>query len=118
MQYAAKCGILIAAKYREGVIAVNKPKLLIAEGAEDVRLALADLLRGAFQVKVCADGKETNLIHLYDKEFYYNEIVYFIDCIQNDKPVEQCPPEQSADAIRIVLAEIESADRQGERIVL
>jgi len=73
--------------------------------------------REAF-VKVCADGTETNLIHLYDKEFYYNEIVYFIDCIQNDKPVEQCPPEQSADAIRIVLAEIESADRQGERIVL
>ena len=37
---------------------MNKPKLLIAEGAEDVRLALADLLRGAFQVKVCADGNE------------------------------------------------------------
>ena len=37
---------------------MNKPKLLIAEGAENVRLALADLLRGAFQVKVCADGNE------------------------------------------------------------
>lgn len=37
---------------------MQKPKLLIAEGSEDIRLALADLLRGAFQVKLCADGNE------------------------------------------------------------
>lgn len=31
-------------------------KLLIAEGTEDFRMALADTLRGAYHVRVCADG--------------------------------------------------------------
>lgn len=35
---------------------MNKLKLLIAEGTEDFRLALADALRGAYQVRQCADG--------------------------------------------------------------
>lgn len=69
-------------------------------------------------VKVREDGTVTDLIHLHEKGFYYNEIVYFIDCILNDKPVEQCPPEESADAVKIVLAEIKSADEQGKLIAL
>ncbi|MCL2098936.1 MAG: Gfo/Idh/MocA family oxidoreductase [Oscillospiraceae bacterium] len=50
----------------------------------------------------------------YDKEnAYYKEIKYFADCIINNKPVEINPPESSRDTIRIVAAEIESADNNG-----
>ena len=50
----------------------------------------------------------------YDKEnAYYKEIIYFADCIKNNKPVLVNPPESSRDTIRIVAAEIESADNGG-----
>ena len=50
----------------------------------------------------------------YDKEnAYYKEILYFADCIINNKPVLINPPESSRDTIRIVAAEIESADNNG-----
>ncbi len=35
---------------------MDKLKLLIAEGAEDFRIALANMLRGAYQVRCCSDG--------------------------------------------------------------
>jgi len=50
----------------------------------------------------------------FDKEnAYYKEIKYFADCIINNKPVEINPPEESLNTIRIVAAEIESADNNG-----
>jgi len=67
-------------------------------------------------VKVTKDGQVTDLRHLHDGAFYYNEIAYFMDCIQKDLPVEQCPPEQSAEAVAIVEAEIRSADANGARM--
>ena len=35
---------------------MDKLKLLIADGMEDFRLALANMLRGTYQVRCCADG--------------------------------------------------------------
>lgn len=35
---------------------MERPKLLIAEGTEDFRLALADLLRGAYTLRECDNG--------------------------------------------------------------
>ena len=50
----------------------------------------------------------------YDREnAYYKEIKYFADCIINDRPVLINPPEDSMNTIKIVMAEIESADRGG-----
>ncbi|MCL2775964.1 MAG: Gfo/Idh/MocA family oxidoreductase [Oscillospiraceae bacterium] len=50
----------------------------------------------------------------YDKEnAYYKEIKYFADCIIHNKPVLINPPEDSMNTIRIVRAEIESADKNG-----
>jgi predicted dehydrogenase len=50
----------------------------------------------------------------YDKEnAYYKEIKYFADCIINNKPVLINPPEDSLNTIRIVQAEIKSADSGG-----
>lgn len=37
---------------------MERRKLLIAEGAEDFRVALADALRGAYHVRQCSDGRE------------------------------------------------------------
>ena len=50
----------------------------------------------------------------YDKEnAYYKELKYFADCIINNKPVSINPPEDSLNTIRIVTAEIKSADNNG-----
>lgn len=41
-------------------------KLLIADGSEEFRSALADILRGTYQVRVCGDGQETlALLHSF-----------------------------------------------------
>lgn len=43
---------------------MDKLRLLIAEGSEEFRMALADSLRGAYQVRQCADGNEAkSLLH-------------------------------------------------------
>ena len=47
---------------------------------------------------------------------YYNEILYFCDCLINGKEPECDLPEHSVDSIRIVMAEIESADNGGARV--
>lgn len=69
-------------------------------------------------VKVTEDGTVTDLSAFLDSPFFYNELVYFFDCVANDKPVSKCPPHEAADAIRLVMAEIESADRDGIRITI
>ena len=69
-------------------------------------------------VKVAEDGTTTEYPEFVNFNAFYNEIVYFVDCIKNDKPVTQCPPEQSAEAVRIIMAEIESADKGGELVRL
>lgn len=44
---------------------------------------------------------------------YYKELLYFADCIINNKPLTINPPEDSMNTIKIVQAEIESADKNG-----
>lgn len=41
---------------------MDKRKLLIAEGTEEFRLALADMLRGSFQIRQCADGNQAQAL--------------------------------------------------------
>ena len=47
---------------------------------------------------------------------YYNEIRYYIDCLAKGKPVDVCPPEDSVNTIKMVMASIESAEKCGEKI--
>lgn len=68
-------------------------------------------------VKVDETGTE-DLWDQVDLNMFYNEIVYFVDCLRNGKPVELCRPEASAEAVRIIMAEMKSADLGGERIQL
>lgn len=44
---------------------------------------------------------------------YYNEIVYFADCLRNGAPFDLCPPEESIRVISVMRAEEASADRHG-----
>ncbi|MBE5867220.1 MAG: Gfo/Idh/MocA family oxidoreductase [Lachnospiraceae bacterium] len=69
-------------------------------------------------VKVTEDGIVTDMTDKLTWNFYYNEIKYFCECLINGKPVERCLPEDSIDSVKIVMAEIESADKNGERIAL
>ena len=47
---------------------------------------------------------------------YYEEILYFCDCLINDKEPLNDMPEDSVDSVKIVMAEIESADNDGARV--
>lgn len=71
--------------------------------------------REVFQM-VTADGAVTDLAKTQLAQIYYDEIAYFADCIENNKPVCLCPPEEAADAIEIAMAEIRSADAGGVKI--
>lgn len=68
--------------------------------------------------KVDENGNVTDLTDKIDADMYYNEIVYYIDCLENNKPFDLCPVNESVDAIRIVEAQKRSADLRGEKIKL
>lgn len=57
-------------------------------------------------------------IPLEEENPYYNEVKYFAECIESGKPVVRCTPEDAMETIRICLAEIESADKCGEKVKL
>ena len=69
-------------------------------------------------VKVDGEGNMTDVSDIATLDMYYHEICYYIDCLKNDRPVDVCPPEQSAQAVEIVMAEMKSADANGERVAL
>lgn len=75
-------------------------------------------------VKVAEDGTKTDYHHLWGPKFpfknktYVYEILYYVDCLKNGKPVDFNPPEQSRDNIRIIMAEMESADNGGKLVTL
>lgn len=73
--------------------------------------------RQAF-VKVAEDGTVTDLAGLLGSDFFYNEIRYYATCVAEGREVADCPPEQSAEAVRLIMAEMASADRNGARIEL
>lgn len=47
---------------------------------------------------------------------YASEIAYFAECVREDKPPSRCPPRESAEAVRLMLAVIAARERNGERI--
>ncbi len=49
---------------------------------------------------------------------YYREILYFLDCLKNGSAPARCTPASTMETIRIARAEVESADRGGERVKL
>lgn len=68
-------------------------------------------------VAVDKEGNETELLRGEPTDVFYNEISYYCDCLEKDEDFERCLPKHSAEVIRIIQAEIESADRNGEKII-
>lgn len=65
-----------------------------------------------------ADGTVTDLAAQQLSSIYYDEIAYFARCIASGAPVSLCPPEEAADAIAIITAELQSAAQGGRKINL
>lgn len=63
-------------------------------------------------------GHLTDLTPAEPVDMYEREIRYFLGCVERGEPVSENPPEQSAQSIRIVRAEIESADNRGMCVTL
>ena len=74
--------------------------------------ASVDFLRGTFMVY--PDGKEAFEFELEDKNGYVEEIIDFIDCIENNRESEINPPESSLQSVEIALAEKKSVDLREE----
>ena len=68
-------------------------------------------------IAVDENGNETDLSLGRDENLMYrNEIEYFAKAIQNNSDLSRCNPEQSANAIKIVISEIQSSENGGEMI--
>ena len=73
--------------------------------------------RSAF-VKVSSEGEVTDLTDKIGFDAYYEEIKYFAECVREGKDLECNFPEESIDSVRLVMAEIKSADLGGEKVTL
>jgi predicted dehydrogenase len=62
-----------------------------------------------------ADGTEDPLA-LADTDGFQAELEYFVACVSTGSKPERCPPEDSARAVRLTRAMLESRSRNGERI--
>ena len=68
-------------------------------------------------IAVDENGNETDLSLGHDENLMYqNEIEYFAKAIQSNGDLSRCNPEQSANAIKIVISEIHSSENCGEMI--
>jgi predicted dehydrogenase len=47
---------------------------------------------------------------------YTSEIAYFAECVRDGKQPSRCPPRESAEAVRLMLALIAARERNGEKI--
>ena len=71
-------------------------------------------------IKMDVNGNRTDLTEKMDDvgNMYYNEIKYFAECVEKNTNPEISMPRDTINSIRMVMAEIESADKDGEKISL
>jgi predicted dehydrogenase len=62
-----------------------------------------------------ADG-ETDTPSLPDPDIFQEEIEYFLECAKTGRKPERCPPEESAQAVKLMRLMLESRSRKGETI--
>jgi hypothetical protein len=44
------------------------------------------------------------------------EIEYFLDCCRNERRPEQCPPAESAAAVKVASLMVDARDKKGEKV--
>jgi predicted dehydrogenase len=69
-------------------------------------------------VKVNPNDGAGFMVELSPDAGYYRELVYFLNAIIQDKPIVICTPESAAESLEIIEAEVQSANAEGEWIVL
>ena len=62
-----------------------------------------------------ADG-ETETPALADVDIFQAELEYFLECAKTGRSPERCPPEESANAVKLMRLMLESRSRKGETI--
>jgi hypothetical protein len=62
-----------------------------------------------------AEGEEKAL-EQGEIDIFQAEIEYFLDCATNNKRPDLCPPEESAQAVKLTQLMVESRRRKGERL--
>jgi predicted dehydrogenase len=62
-----------------------------------------------------ADGAERALPRK-DEDGYAAEIAYFVECCRTGREPDVCPPQESADAVKLMLLLLEARQRNGEKI--
>lgn len=67
-------------------------------------------------VAVDNNGNTTDLSK--SEDFYYEELKYYTNCLINGEPVTLCQPESAAQSVRLIMAEMASADLKGEKVKL
>jgi predicted dehydrogenase len=62
-----------------------------------------------------SDGTET-VLPRKEQDGYAAEVAYFVDCCRAGREPEICPPQQSADAVKLMLLLLEARQRNGEKM--
>ena len=57
---------------------------------------------------------ETSQLPIGDTDPFVAELSYFAECVREKRQPDKCPPEQSAQAVAVMLSMLESRERNGE----
>lgn len=83
-----------------------------------VNFEKGNLLMKDYKVFIHENGEPKVEAELDSGVGHYYEIKYFAECVMNDRPIETATPESTKDTIRLGLAEVASADRNGTPVRL
>ena len=107
----------VACQGREGAyssIACDKlfqrPSIMYFNTFEGVFQAVE---KGFCRYGICLLYTSTETVELPQENPYYNETVYFAECILKGEAPDRATARQAADTVRIALAEMRSADGHG-----
>ncbi|MBV9268772.1 MAG: hypothetical protein JO061_21570 [Acidobacteriaceae bacterium] len=78
------------------------------------RRALLDFHSGSLYVS--DDQGQRRRIAFADSDPFQNELEYFVDCCHNRAAPVRCPPEKSAEAVKLALMLKRSRDLGGEQL--
>jgi len=67
-------------------------------------------------VAIYPAGGNAQVLPSDDIDPYRAQLEYFIDCVTSSRRPERCPPEQSAQAVKLIRLILESRVRKGERM--
>lgn len=93
---------------------VNFEKATLKMQGDELLLADASDRKG--KIDPDYSGTAYQKVELETISAYEKEILYFADCIRNNRPVEYNMPEDSLRTIAMVRAEVASCDRRGEPV--